>query len=118
MALLATTFTTEVVVLIIGLYFIDGGVGRRIGAIGLFVAGLQLSYSTQIYVSDLTALPTNTSLFFTPEIQRAWVLIFAICSLVALALAVVSIGKIANTINDMKIKNEKIRWSEVFEEFF
>jgi hypothetical protein len=100
MALLATTFTTEVVLLIIGLYFFDGGIIRKFGSIGLFIFGLQLAYSSQAYVSDLTAQPTNTFLLFTPELQRAWVYTFALCTLITLAWTFVELAKIAKFIKN------------------
>jgi hypothetical protein len=94
MALLATTFTVEIILLIIGLYLFDGGIIRKFGAIGLFIFGLQLSYSAQTYVSDATTLPTNVSLFFTPEIQRAMVFMFALLTLVTIAWTFVELAKI------------------------
>jgi hypothetical protein len=94
MALLATTFTTEVVLLIIGLYLFDGGIMRKFGSIGLFIFGLQLAYSSQVYVSDVTAQPTNVNLFFTPELQRAWVYMFALLTLITIAWTFVELAKI------------------------
>ena len=94
MALLATSFTVEIILLLIGLYFFDGGLIRKIGAMGFFVLGLQLSYGSQKYVSDATNLPTNTSLIFTPEIQSALTILFAICTLITFALFTISVARI------------------------
>lgn len=100
MALLATSFTVEIILLIIGIYLFDGGIIRKFGAIGMFIYGLQLSYLRQRYVSDLTTPPTNVSLFFSPEIAQALVYMFAILTLITIAWTFVEFAKI------IKFKNE------------
>lgn len=104
MALIGTSPTMEVILLIIGIYIYDGGIIRKFGGIGLFITGLQLSYNTQRYVSDLTASPTTVSLFYTPDVAQAWVIIFATLTLIAFSFIMIDISKIFK----FRIKNGKL----------
>lgn len=94
MALIAQTETWEIVFLLIGTFLFDGGIIRKLGSIGLFVLGLQLSYTSQAYVSDLSTQPNNVFLFYIPNLQQDIVIMFAILTLITFGFIVVDIGKI------------------------
>lgn len=103
MALLATSFTVEVLLLVFGTFLFTEGLISKLGAEGLFVYCLSLSYKTQAYVSDLSAAPTNVSLFLTPDIQTGMVLLSAILALVCMAKAFITIRDLLQ----YRIKNGK-----------
>ena len=94
MAILATTFTTEIILLVTGLFLIDGGLIRKFGAMAIFVSDIALVYTSQNYVSDLTSPPTNVSLFLTTEIQTALVSMLAILTLVTLGWSFITLRNI------------------------
>lgn len=112
MALLATQYTTEFVLLIIGLVLYDGGLIRKLGAMTLFIEGLFLAQTSQVYVSDLTATPTNVFLFFTPAIQVALVIMFAVLIYVTASWSFITIGRILTGIR----KGVKFTWTD-YEEY-
>lgn len=110
MALIASSFTMEVILLIIGLYLFDGGIIRKFSAVGLFIYGLQTALISQTYVSDLSSIPANTSLLFTPQIQNDWAIMFGLLTMITFAWTFVSIGNISlelAEIGRMKDNNEK-----------
>lgn len=91
MALLATSFTVEVLLLVFGTFLFTEGLIEKLGAEGLFVFALQMSYKTQQYVSDLSTTPVNVSLFLTVDVQQAMVVMSATLALVCMAKAFVEI---------------------------
>jgi len=91
MALLATSFTVEILLLVFGTFLFTEGLIEKLGAEGLFVFALQMSYKTQNYVSDLTSTPSNVTLFLTVDIQQAMVIMSATLALICLAKAFVEI---------------------------
>lgn len=118
MALIASSFTMEIILLIIGLYLFDGGIIRKFSAIGLFVIDLNLTISTQTYVSDLTSTPSNVSLFFTPAIQNAWALMLVLLTLTTMAWTFISIGRIIvwwNGLNQSE-RASIAKWTFIIEE--
>lgn len=91
MALLATSFTVEVLLLVFGTFLFTEGLIEKLGAEGLFIFTLQMSYKTQQYVSDLSASPSNVALFLTPDVQQAMVVMSATLALVCMGKAFVEI---------------------------
>lgn len=112
MALIATQFTMEVILLIIGLYLFDGGIIRNFSAIGLFVTDITLTITSQSYVSDLTSSPANTFLFFTPAIQNAWIIMLSVLTLTTLALAFIRLIRLLKY-----AKNNQVSLTQLLDEF-
>jgi hypothetical protein len=94
MALIASSFTMEVILLIIGLYLFDGGLIRKFASVGLYIYGLNTALAKQVYVSDLTSQPTNVTLGFTSQLQQDWAVIFAFLTMITLAWTFLSLYKI------------------------
>ena len=95
MALVATAFTVEIILLIFQVYFgFDSGFLRKLIAIGFGAIGISLVLQTQVYVSDLSSTPTNVFLFFTPSTQNALTLVFTLVTLTIMASIFVDLYKI------------------------
>jgi len=94
MALIAVSFTMEVVLLIVGIYFgFDSGFLRKLIAIGFCVTGISLSLSSQFYISDLTSSPLSVSTSFPGVIQNAWVILFSFTVMAIFAGALIDLMK-------------------------
>ncbi len=93
MALIAISFTVEIILLIISLYLgFDSGFLRKLVAIGFNIFGINLVLQKQFYVSDLSSTPLSVSTGFPGPIQNALTLIFSFLTLVILAAAFVDLA--------------------------
>ncbi|SRR6266566_6351734 len=109
MALIAVSFTVEIILLIVALYFgFDSGVMRKIVAIGFCFFGLPLVLSPQFYVSDLTSVPTVVSSTFPGNIQNAMAILFVLTAAVIISSALIDLYKM-NKLSDEK---DKSKWIE------
>lgn len=114
MALLANSITTEVILLLIGLYLFDGGIVRKFGAVALFITDLSMTLSSQNYISDLSSTPTNQGLFFTPAITNAWATMLSILIVITLLWTFISFARIMMW---LRKPENKMTWTLVMEEF-
>ena len=102
MALIASDFTIQIILLLVAFVFeFGGGFIQKLGSTGLFITGLALAATTQSYVSDLTASPVNVSLFYIPALQQDIVIMFALLIILTFGFIFVDIAKIFK----FKIKN-------------
>lgn len=93
MALIAVSFTVEIILLIVSLYLgFDSGFLRKLVAIGFNIFGINLVLQKQFYVSDLSAAPVVVSSSFPGAIQNVMTIVFAFLTLVILAAAFVDLA--------------------------
>lgn len=93
MALIAVSFTMEIILLIVSLYLgFDSGFLRKLVAIGFNMTGLSLSLQKQFYVSDLSSTPASVSTALPGPIQNAFAIIFGFLTVVILAAAFVDLA--------------------------
>lgn len=109
MALIASSFTMEVILLIIGIFIYDGGFIRKFSAVGMFIYGLQTAITSQSYVSDLTSTPSNAFLFFTPQVQTDWAYIFAVLTMITFGYTFISIYRITQELSEMAAMKDTVQ---------
>jgi multisubunit Na+/H+ antiporter MnhC subunit len=112
MALIAVSFTVEIILLIVALYFgFDSGILRKIVSIGFCFFGLPLVLAPQVYISDLTATPISVSVKFPGVIQNAMSILFILTAAVIIAAALIDILKM-NKLSTEKDKDKQSEWIE------
>lgn len=95
MALIAVSFTVEIILLIVALYFgFDSGLLRKFAGFGFCMFGLPLVLAPQVYISDLTAKPTAVTSSFPGNIQNAMSLLFILVGVVIIAAMFIDIYKL------------------------
>ncbi len=92
MGLIADQKIVEILVFVVALFFIDGGLTRRMVSIGLDVINIGLVNSPQAYFNDAT----NTYIFanYPGTLQNALILMFAMMALITAGLAFAEIFEI------------------------
>ena len=112
MALIAVSFTVEIILLIVALYFgFDSGILRKIVSIGFCFFGLPLVLAPQVYISDLTATPLSVSVKFPGIIQNSMAILFVLTATVIIAAALLDILKM-NKLSSEQDKEKRSEWIE------
>lgn len=95
MALIAVSFTVEIILLIVALYFgFDSGILRKLTSFGFCMFGLNVALAPQVYISDLTSTPTAVSVKFPGIIQNNMALLFSLVGIVIIAAVFIDIYKL------------------------
>ncbi len=111
MALIAVSFTVEIILLIVALYFgFDSGILRKIVSIGFCFFGLPLVLAPQVYISDLSAKPLVVTAAFPGIIQNSMAILFVLIAAVIIAAALIDILKL-NKLSS-KSGEERSDWIE------
>lgn len=100
MALIAISFTVEIITLIVALYFgFDSGLIRKFSAFGLCSFGITLVNTPQVFISDLTSSPQIVTVNFPGNIQNVMTVMFALVALTIVASAFLDIRKMSKETN-------------------
>ena len=111
MALIAVSFTVEIILLIVALYFgFDSGILRKFIGFGFCMFGLPLVLSPQVYVSDLTKTPLIVTTPFPGIIQNSMSILFILTASAVIAATFIDIYKINK--ESQKPKEEREEWIE------
>ena len=110
MALIAVSFTVEIILLIIALYFgFDSGILRKLVAVGFCFFGLPLVLAPQVYISDVSKTPISVTASFPGTIQNAMAILFILTAAAIIASAFVDLYHINKAADD---KEKREQWIE------
>lgn len=94
MALIAVSFTLEIMLMIVALYLgFDSGFLRQLIAIGFCITGISLTLGKQFYISDLTSTPLAVSTGFPGSVQNGMVIMFSFIIMAIFAGALINLAK-------------------------
>jgi hypothetical protein len=111
MALIAVSFTVEIILLIVALYLgFDSGIMRKLVAIGFCFFGLPLVLAPQVYISDLSSTPIAVSTNFPGIIQNSMAILFILIAAVIIAAAFVDLYHINKSADDKEKRSEWIEY--------
>jgi hypothetical protein len=110
MALIAVSFTVEIILLIVALYMgFDSGIMRKLVAVGFCFFGLPLVLAPQVYISDLSAKPLSVTASFPGSIQNAMAILFILLAAVIIAATFIDLYRINKSTDD---KEKRSQWIE------
>lgn len=110
MALIAVSFTVEIILLIVALYFgFDSGVLRKVVGFGFCMFALPLVLSPQVYISDISKTPLVVTSSFPGNIQNAMSLLFILIASTIIAAAFIDLYKM-NKAGEAKDREKVIEY--------
>lgn len=112
MALIAVSFTVEIILLIVSLYFgFDSGILRKFIGFGFCMFGLPLVLAPQVYISDLSTKPLAVTASFPGNIQNSMSLLFILTASVIVAAMFIDLYKLNREASKPK-EEQKTEWIE------